>query len=179
MAALSAAVVSAAVVRRFSLWGPPLIWMAAIFAVSADSDPPAPALVSDKLMHLIAYALLAVVVFRAVAGGLPARVTWLSAGFTLLITGLYGLSDEIHQSYVPGRTAELNDLYADIAGAAIALIGCWGWGILEPLIPHPPSRIPTPRGRAESTRRDQGSGSRDPDSGPGIRDHDSGLRIRD
>jgi VanZ family protein len=119
--------------------------MAAIFFVSADPQPPAPVSVSDKVMHLLAYCGLAVLVFRAVARGIPARVTQRSAAATLLITIAYGISDELHQLYVPRRSAELNDLYADIAGAAIGLIGCWAWGIIQSLIANPQSRIGNPK----------------------------------
>ena len=138
---------TAPIVRRISLWAPPVIYMAAIFSLSADPDPPAPASISDKLMHLMAYAVLAVLVFRAVTGGLPARVTRWSAVITLLITSVYAISDELHQVYVPGRTADVNDLYADVAGAALALIGCWAWGIIQ--IPNPKSQIPNPKAKSQ------------------------------
>jgi len=117
--------------RALSLWAPVVIYMAAIFSVSADPDPPAPKSISDKLMHMAAYGGLAVLVFRAVAGGIPARVTRRAAGATMLIAAAYGISDEFHQLFVPGRSADLNDLFADVAGAAIALIGCWAWGIIR------------------------------------------------
>ena len=117
--------------RRVSLWAPVVIYMVLIFTVSADPDPPAPKAISDKLMHLMAYAVMGLLVFRAVAGGLPARVTPPSAGLTLLITIAYGASDEFHQLFVPNRSADLHDLYADIAGITIALIACWAWDIIR------------------------------------------------
>ena len=41
----------------------------------------------------------------------------------------YGASDEWHQSFVPGRHADVWDLAADGVGAALALgvVGAWGW----------------------------------------------------
>ena len=128
--------------RALSLWAPVVIYMAAIFSVSADPDPPAPESISDKLMHMAAYGVLAVLVFRAVAGGIPARVTRRAASATMLIAIAYGISDEFHQLFVPGRSADVNDLFADVAGAAIALIGCWAWGIIQ--IPDPKSQSPNP-----------------------------------
>jgi VanZ family protein len=161
--------VNASLVRWISRWAPVAIYMALIFSVSADPDPPAPEAVSDKLLHLLAYAGLAVVVFRAVAGGLPARVTPPAAVFTLLITIAYAASDEFHQLFVPNRSADVHDLYADIAGTAIALIGCWAWDILESRIADPRSGIADP----QSGIADPQSGIADPQSG--IADPQSGI----
>jgi VanZ family protein len=105
--------------------------MAAIFVVSALSDPPMPAGVSDKSLHGLAYLGLAVVVFRAIAGGIPARVTWRAAVAALAITIGYAITDELHQMFVPGRSAEAADLLADAIGASAGLIGCWAWGIIS------------------------------------------------
>jgi VanZ family protein len=105
--------------------------MAAIFAVSAQTNPPMPPGVSDKSLHGLAYMGLAGLAFRAVAGGLPARVTRRTAAATLLIAVAYAATDEVHQMFVPGRTADLFDLYADAAGAAAGLIACWAWGIIR------------------------------------------------
>lgn len=41
----------------------------------------------------------------------------------LCVTSLLGISDEIHQSFVPGRYARVQDVLTDTVGAAIA-IGC-------------------------------------------------------
>jgi VanZ family protein len=129
------------VATQLRLWAPVAIYMAGIFLVSAQSDPPMPPGVSDTPMHGLAYLGLAVVVFRAVAGGLPARVTRRTAIVTLIITVGYGATDELHQLWVPGRSAEWHDLYADGIGAAIGLIGCWAWGIL----PQSKSQAPKPK----------------------------------
>ena len=125
--------------RGVRLWLPVAVYMAGIFLVSADADPPMPERVSDKSMHLLAYAGLAVVVCRAVAGGLPARVTLRAAVFTLLITIGYAATDELHQSFVPNRSADAYDLLADAAGACAGLSACWAWGIIA----APNRRVPT------------------------------------
>ena len=113
-----------------SLWLPVAAYMAAIFFVSADPTPPMPDRVSDKTLHLLAYGGLAVLAFRAVAGGLAARVTPTAAIRTLVITIGYAITDELHQRFVPGRSAEISDLLADAAGAALALIALRAWDIL-------------------------------------------------
>jgi VanZ family protein len=123
-------------------WAPVAMYMAAIFFVSADSAPPAPSAVSDKVLHLLAYAGLAVTVCRAVTGGLPPRITRRQAMVTLLVTIGYGISDEIHQMSVPGRSPDVYDVLADAAGAVIGLTVCWAWGIIR--VPDPKSQVPNP-----------------------------------
>lgn len=117
--------------------------MAAIFLASSSSSPPAPPAVSDKILHLAAYAALAVLTFRALTGGLPAKLTRSAVVATLLITIGYGVTDEVHQMFVPLRSPELYDLFADAAGAVAGLIACWAWAIIE--IPDPKPQSPTPK----------------------------------
>jgi VanZ family protein len=76
----------------------------------------------DKIAHAAVYALLAWLAARAFAT-LPLKrpagwVPWAAAVFATL----YGLSDEVHQSFVPGRSADAWDLLADAAGAAIGAL---------------------------------------------------------
>src|SRR5262245_23763885 len=103
--------------------------MVLIFFVSDLSRPPTPSDVSDKTLHLSAYFVLGVLTVRAVLGGLPARLTRRGAALALLIAIGYGVFDEVHQAFVPGRTADVFDLIADSAGVAAALVVCWAWGI--------------------------------------------------
>jgi len=73
----------------------------------------------DKLLHAGAYALLGALFFRAFSTT-PARNNL--AGIVLLSilsAGLYGISDELHQSFVPYRNADVLDALADITGSAL------------------------------------------------------------
>jgi VanZ family protein len=71
----------------------------------------------DKLVHAGVYGLLAFLAARAFATlpGLdtPRTLAWAAAIFAIL----YGLSDEVHQAFVPERTADFWDLVADAFGA--------------------------------------------------------------
>jgi VanZ family protein len=100
-------------------WLPPLLWAAGIFALSARSRLPTlpPLLDWDKGQHALAYALGGVLLARALR---PRRHAWLLA---LALGSLYGVSDEIHQSFVRGRQADPLDWVADTLGvlAGIAL----------------------------------------------------------
>jgi VanZ family protein len=105
--------------------------MAVIFYISSLNEPPLPEDVSDKSGHMLGYGALGFTVVRAVAGGLPRPITWRTAAIAIAITVAYGISDELHQAFVAGRTAALDDLSADAAGALLATIACWAWGIIS------------------------------------------------
>jgi VanZ family protein len=105
--------------------------MAAIFFVSGLQVAPLPEEVSDKTGHFVAYAGLAVLSVRAAAGGLPRRVTWRVAWLALAIAGGYGIVDEIHQTFVAGRSGDIADWYADVTGALIGIGACWLWGMIQ------------------------------------------------
>jgi len=117
--------------RALSLWAPVVVYMATIFFVSALPSAPIPSDVSDKTGHMVAYFVLGILAVRAVAGGLPARLTGRVALGALTIAVGYGAFDELHQSLVPGRYAELADWYADGAGSCGGLAACWVWGIIR------------------------------------------------
>jgi VanZ family protein len=114
-----------------SLWGPVVVVMAVIFYISSLNEAPLPEDVSDKSGHVLGYTTLGFTVVRAVAGGLPRAISWRTAVIAIAITVAYGISDELHQAFVAGRTAALDDLYADAAGAMLATIACWAWGIIS------------------------------------------------
>ena len=104
--------------------------MAAIFYVSGLSFAPLPAQVSDKTGHSVAYAGLALLCVRAVGRRLPCRVVLRVATLALAIAAAYGAFDELHQWFVPGRSADVFDLFADVRGALIGIGVCWLWGII-------------------------------------------------
>ena len=112
--------------------------MAAIFIVSSISDPgPSPGGVSDKSWHMLAYSGLGVLLLLPLARGILSGVTWRSALAAIALATLYGLSDEVHQSFVPGRSPEALDIAADAIGATIGvavaglLAAARAWGILK------------------------------------------------
>jgi VanZ family protein len=113
---------------HFVLWVPVAIYMGAIFYVSSLTNPPVPAN-TDKPLHWLAYLGLAVLVVRALAGGLPRRIRGGVAATALAITIGYGATDEVHQMFVPGRTGDVYDLMADAAGALAGTIACAAWGL--------------------------------------------------
>jgi VanZ family protein len=104
--------------------------MAVIFVLSGMSKPPAPVSVNDKIKHFVGYAVLGAVTMRATAGGTLGGLTAGAALAAWAIATLYGVSDEYHQSFVPGRTADPADTLADAAGAAVSIAALWASGII-------------------------------------------------
>lgn len=138
-------------------WGPALAIMALIFRLSSDPDLGGPgwvtalayrllggwaglarfdpllALADDYLSwsaHFTFYAALALALLWALRRQWPdlrhpAWTAW-------LLTTLYGVSDEWHQSFVPHRAPDWRDVVTDMAGAAVALGVVWAarrwWG---------------------------------------------------
>ena len=101
-------------------WGPPLLWAAAVFAVSSRSSlPHLPSLLGwDKLQHASAYVVGGALLARATGGGRRGVLAALALG------SLYGASDEIHQLFVPNRSSDPVDWVADTLGVLIG-IGAW------------------------------------------------------
>ena len=103
--------------RLLSLWGPVCLVMALIFFSSSVSDPGAPpGGLSDKSAHVLAYAALGAALVRALAGGSARRVTRGCVLAAAALATAYGVTDEVHQSFVPERTPDAMDLLADAVG---------------------------------------------------------------
>jgi VanZ family protein len=98
-----------------------------LWVLSSDTDPPKifPWLVQgfDKVIHAGLYAVLGAIVSLGMRRSGKPVSPWAQCFVPILFAGLYGLSDEIHQVYVPNRTFDLGDLFADVAGATLAQAG--------------------------------------------------------
>jgi VanZ family protein len=76
----------------------------------------------DKLAHAVEYGILGLVATNALIS-LRRGIEAGDAGQGgILLAGLWGWIDELHQYWVPGRTTDPVDLLADIVGAAA---GAW------------------------------------------------------
>ena len=102
---------------RVLAWLPAAAWAAVIFWLSSQPVLPGPEIpYFDKAAHFGAFALLgALLCFAADRSRLP-----LAAAFVIGL--LYGVTDEIHQMYVPGRSPDVLDWFADAAGVAAATL---------------------------------------------------------
>ncbi len=112
------------------VWGPALIWMAVTFYISHQSVVSIPLGAPDYVAHGVSYAGLGALIVRALAGGRLSAMSWRLVLLATLIGGVYGVSDEFHQSFIPGRDSSLSDIVADtvgvLVGASVAAVaGAW------------------------------------------------------
>ena len=107
--------------RVASLWGPPLAWMMVLFLLSSRPTLGLAGAVPDWITHGTAYLILSGLLCRALAGGRNS-VSTAGAAFAIVLATLYGISDEYHQSYVPGRTADVADVLKDAGGACLGAL---------------------------------------------------------
>jgi VanZ family protein len=77
-----------------------------------------------KLGHVIEYAILAALLWRAVRGTLTSTKAVAIAGLVFFASVLFAASDEFHQSFVPSRTPSVHDVMIDACGVVIALALC-------------------------------------------------------
>jgi VanZ family protein len=98
--------------RAFVLWLPVVAWAALIFAFSSVPDLGTGLggwdLVLRKIAHAAEYAVLGALLLRATG-----RI-----GLTLALGIAYAVSDEIHQTFVPGRAGAPLDVALDAVGVA-------------------------------------------------------------
>ena len=96
------------------------VYCCLIFLLSSQSKLPMPMLFSaeDKIIHALAYTLMALLAWMSFAR--EQRPLMIVFMISVLFCSLYGLSDEWHQSFVPGRDASFGDWLADTMGAALA-----------------------------------------------------------
>ena len=101
-----------------------IAWAAVIFYLSSQPGIDMPLLFpgQDKLFHLIAFGLLGFLLMgtlKATSSGYRTMQVWIVVG----LVASYGVLDEFHQYFVPGRSVEIYDALADAAGG---LLGAWG-----------------------------------------------------
>ena len=118
--------------RLLQHWLPPLIWMGIIFLFSAQPTlPHAPGpwfdLILKKMGHAFAYGILAGLYFWTLRGRIESLdiLRVVSVGLALA----YALSDEYHQTFVPGRNGSWADVAVDGLGAGGAMLLSRWWGI--------------------------------------------------
>ena len=105
--------------RALSLWLPVASWMGLIFFLSSKSSLGRVGDVPDWITHGGAYMTLCWLLCRAIAGGLR-ELSVLGTALAVAIATLYGISDEYHQSFVPGRDSSWGDVAKDFGGATLA-----------------------------------------------------------
>lgn len=105
-------------------WWPALAYMALIWTLSSISHPPSPVNLPfrDKGAHAIEYGGLAVLTAWGMAATVVPGAGLRLAVYNIALCSFWGLTDEIHQAYVPGRSPEGADVVADFIGATLGTL---------------------------------------------------------
>ncbi len=106
-------------------WIPSFVWAVAIFSLSHMSSPPGASLGPDYVLHFLEYGVFALTVVWGMTSGLRKELTSSGAALAWLAATVYAATDEFHQRFVPGRFSSIEDFFADTAGAAFLVAGCY------------------------------------------------------
>ena len=121
-------------VQVFWYWLPAVLYAGMIFYMSSQSHPeeqlPSFVLkdVSDKVLHAVEYAGLAVLCYRAFRWAAGPSVARQALVLAIVTASIYGITDEVHQFFVPFRESSWLDWLADTAGAAV---GALSWRFIK------------------------------------------------
>jgi VanZ family protein len=92
-----------------------IVWMGVIFSLSALPGSALPGRFSG-LGHFTVYTVLGLLYCAALG---KRRTWWHALAIAVVLASLYGVTDEFHQSFVPGRTPDVLDWLVDTVGAAV------------------------------------------------------------
>jgi len=109
-------------------WLPVFIWAVIIFTFSSFPTVQTAEIdwqdfIVKKTAHLAEYALLAILIYRTLK--IKSSNKKKAAIFALVITVLYAITDEYHQSFVPGRQARIRDVIIDGVGGTLGIYFLW------------------------------------------------------
>lgn len=110
-------------------WLPPILWAVVIFTFSSLQVGKSTEIywkdfVVKKTAHIVEYGILATLLYRAMinSGTEKKKAMW----YSVLLAFLYGVTDEFHQSFTPGREPRLRDVVIDTTGALLFVFGIVG-----------------------------------------------------
>ena len=123
---------SALVNSLLRYWLPLVLWMGVIFFLSAQPTLPYhPDTLLDSILkkagHMVEYGILTFLLWRALSRGWG-TLLWSPLVTAFLVSVLYAVSDEYHQTFVPGRNGTPVDVGIDAVGALVALLVLGGLG---------------------------------------------------
>ena len=100
-------------------WIAPAVWAGAIFFSSSIPGSSLPSTGLAPLAHFLEYAILARLIVYALGS---AKTVVVKVAIATALAVAFGVSDEIHQAFVPGRTPDMVDVLVDLLGATT---GSW------------------------------------------------------
>jgi VanZ family protein len=83
-----------------------------------------------KLGHFCGYGILALLFRRGwyytlMQSGVRSRLPFSSGALGVICTFVVACADELHQSFLPGRTSSFHDVLIDTTGAIVFNVGFW------------------------------------------------------
>ena len=104
-----------------------IAWGLFLFTLTSWPKPPAVPILSgipnsDKLVHLVLYGVEAFFLYRAIAWPGKPRFSFLRVLTIVGALAVWGMVDEVHQSWIPGRSTEAEDVVADVTGAGVGAV---------------------------------------------------------
>ena len=107
---------------------PLLIYLAVIVFLSHQEASSLPSgLPHDKILHTVEYIPVGVLLLRWWVVGRGAAFSWPAVAVVVVSGIVFAVSDELHQSFVPGRQCDVFDVVADTGGVAAGVLLYAGW----------------------------------------------------
>jgi hypothetical protein len=115
--------------KILNFWLPVLLWAAVIFTFSNMKTHQASNIywqefIVKKTAHLVEYSIFYILIYRAILNTTNFNKKK-TAAFALIILVLYAISDEVHQSFTPGREPTIRDVLIDSTAGLLAWTAIW------------------------------------------------------
>ena len=114
------------IMKLVNNWLPPFLWACLIFTFSSfptgtTTDFYLGDFLIKKTAHIMEYGIFATLIYRGLINSKieKKKALWYAVIFALL----YGITDEFHQSFTPGRGPTVRDVIIDTTGASIFIFG--------------------------------------------------------
>lgn len=112
-----------------SSWVPVALWAWGIFFLSSIPSLNSGLGIWDfilrKIAHVTEFAILTVLLIRGLYRTWPAAARKKLIAIAGSLSFLYAVSDEFHQSFVPGRTPSFHDVMIDSIGIVVIVYLAW------------------------------------------------------
>ncbi len=110
---------------KMRLWAPVILWMIIIFTLSSIPGKEIPSVKIphlDKIVHSIEYFILGFLLIRAFSNSATGVNRTLLVAFSIFIAAGFAITDELHQSFIPGRVTDIIDFMSDSMGSAVGIL---------------------------------------------------------
>lgn len=113
------------ILRQVYAWLPVILWAGLIFRFSSGTVPLASVVywqdfAVKKSGHVILFGVLAVLIYRGLRIEKIKRKQ--AAIWAVVLSTLYGVTDEYHQMFTSGRTSRVRDVFIDGMGSALVIL---------------------------------------------------------